>query len=157
MTCLTSQSSFSDHLSTLFESHPLPRSPFHIIYFPLSLASATVNRTPIPRLFFYVSLRSVLCSYLLQPTAHAMTRADISTIVLYHNFFVVFEVRIQVIFVFLALCNVSCHDCPILFSFFLQHGESLASRLPYVFARLTHVRMFLVTPSMHWYGTQINL
>ena len=94
MTCLTSQSSFSNHLhiSTFFEPHPLCRSPFHII--PCLWLPQSLIAIPIPRLTS-VSFVLVLT---LQFITRAMTRADIFTILLYHNFFVVFDIRIQVVF-----------------------------------------------------------
>lgn len=129
-------------------------SQITISYYLLSssLVSAIVNRTLHPT-FLLLCFASLSFVFVLTPIyCSCDDRADISTIVLYHNFFVVFEVRIQVPSVFLTSCNVSCYDCLFSFSFSPQHiGESLTSRLPKVFACLTHVRMFLGTLNMRWY------
>ncbi|KAN0097573.1 hypothetical protein V8E55_002019 [Tylopilus felleus] len=136
MTCLTSQSSFSNHLSISFVPHPLRRSPFHIICFSLSLASAIVNRTAHPTSSL---LRIRFAPFVLVLTfpsiVQVMTSAGISTI-----YYFTTEIRIHYLFHFLTSYDIlSCCGrffflCPLLFPRSMSVGPSLryCERCPYV-------------------------
>lgn len=102
-------------------------SQITISYYPLFLASAIVNRTAHPTTFLRLASLRFVFVLTLQSITRAMTRADISTILLYHDFFVVFSYTSC--FPLLDLVRrLSCHGC----LFFPLSLFPLAAKLPNV-------------------------